>query len=255
MGIIFDIKRFAIHDGPGIRTTIFMKGCPLACSWCHNPESIGREICKMPREKRVGTHVFKEMETVGREITVDELMTEVLREKIFMDESGGGVTFSGGEPLYQPEFLLESLKACADAQIHTVVDTSGYASTQVIEKIAPFTNLFLFDLKLIDDKLHRSFTGVSNVLILRNFDWLLEHDSHLRVRIPIIPGVTDSPENLTGIATFLKTRNFPWKDVDLLPFHATAGHKYASLGLKNDFDATRTLTKNVVSDIKTCYFT
>lgn len=193
-GVVFDIKRFAVHDGPGIRTTVFLKGCPLRCRWCHNPESLEASPCELPKTYHIGTSTFTEMETVGREMSVEELMRELRKEKVFMDESGGGVTFSGGEPLFQPAFLKEMLMACKAEGMHTVVDTSGYAASTVLDSILPFTDLFLFDLKIIDTEIHSHWTGVGNSIILANFDRLISAGARVRVRIPLIPGVIAAPK-------------------------------------------------------------
>jgi pyruvate formate lyase activating enzyme len=252
--MIFDIKRFAVHDGPGVRTTVFFKGCPLKCAWCHNPESISRNIECMPRERRVGEVLIADCEQVGYDISVDELLAEILKDRVFMEESGGGVTFSGGEPLMQPEFLLQILMRCQDAGLHTVVDTSGYASLHVLKQIAPFTNLFLYDLKLMDDNLHQRFTGVSNSIILKNFEWLLETSHQVRVRVPIVPDVTATHDNLQRIADYLSGHGFPFDKVDLLPFHTTAGHKYERLHLNNEFAGIPSVSKEVIANIRMQHF-
>ncbi|HPL06444.1 MAG TPA: radical SAM protein, partial [Bacteroidales bacterium] len=165
-GLVFDIKRFAVHDGPGIRTTLFLKGCPLNCAWCHNPEGTSPEPQTVAKSISVDGQVFQEEEKVGLNMSVEQVMQELLKEKVFMDCSEGGVTFSGGEPLMQPAFLKSLLVACKKEGMHTAVDTSGYAKLSVIQDIAPYTDLFLYDLKLMDDKAHRHFTTVSNKLIL-----------------------------------------------------------------------------------------
>lgn len=237
-GVVFDIKRFAVHDGPGIRTTVFLKGCPLRCRWCHNPESLEASPCELPRTYHIGTSTFTEMETVGREMSVEELMRELRKEKVFMDESGGGVTFSGGEPLFQPAFLKEMLMVCKVEGMHTAVDTSGYASSSVLDSITPFTDLFLFDLKIIDSEIHSHWTGVGNSIILANFDRLISAGARVRVRIPLIPGVTAAPEteNLNAIYRFLEPYRDRLDGIDLLPFHNTAAHKYKRLGMRYMFD-------------------
>jgi pyruvate formate lyase activating enzyme len=242
-GVVFDIKRFAVHDGPGIRTTVFLKGCPLRCRWCHNPESLEASPCKLPRTYHTGTSVFTEMEEVGREWTVEELMHELRKEKVFMDESGGGVTFSGGEPLFQPAFLKEMLMACKAEGMHTAVDTSGYASPSVLHSILSCTDLFLYDLKIIDSDIHLHWTGVENTIILANFDRLIKEGARVRVRIPLIPGVSDSEsENLNAIFRFLEPYRDRLDGIDLLPFHTTATHKYERLGLQYEFKGMKTNT-------------
>jgi pyruvate formate lyase activating enzyme len=252
--LIFDIKRFAVHDGPGVRTTVFFKGCPLKCAWCHNPESIEPYQELMPRERRVGNVVIADCEQVGYDITVDELFAEILKDRVFMEESGGGVSFSGGEPLMQPEFLHQILIRCRDAGLNTVVDTSGFAATSTFEKIAPLTNLFLYDLKLMDEKHHQRYTGVSNIIILKNLEWLLANNHQVRVRIPVIPDITATHDNLQAIANYLDGIGFSFDKVDLLPFHATAEHKYERLQLNNEFAGIPSVTKEVVDNIRLKYF-
>lgn len=244
MGLIFDIKRFAVHDGPGIRTTVFMKGCPLACQWCHNPESISSTICKVPKTTILDGKTYIEDETVGREISVDALMNEILKDRVFMEESGGGVTFSGGEPLMQPTFLKEILMACKKKGLHTVVDTSGYASLDVLKQIALHTDLFLYDLKVMDDDVHRRLTGVSNKLILQNLSCLVHEGHSVRVRIPIVPGVSGHSENINDTIAFLSTLDKPVQGVDLLPFHRTALHKYERFGIENNYQNTKAVQKS-----------
>ncbi|MDD3489487.1 MAG: glycyl-radical enzyme activating protein [Paludibacter sp.] len=250
MGIIFDIKRFAVHDGPGIRTTVFLKGCPLRCAWCHNPESISAAICEVPKTVRIGDKTFSENETVGREITVKELMHELEKEKIFMDESAGGVTFSGGEPLMQPEFLNEALKACKNAGMHTAVDTSGYARWEILEKTAGLTDLFLYDIKIMDDKKHQEFTGVSNKLILENLRKLSAMGKRIQVRIPCVPNVTLTEENIAQTIDFLKTLAHKPDEVNLLPYHNTAAHKYERFGMENAFSVMKSMDKKELQEVK-----
>ncbi|MDD2995818.1 MAG: glycyl-radical enzyme activating protein [Paludibacter sp.] len=250
MGIIFDIKRFAVHDGPGIRTTVFLKGCPLRCAWCHNPESISTAICEVPKTVRIGDKTFSENETVGREITVEELMRELEKEKIFMDESGGGVTFSGGEPLMQHEFLNEALKACKNAGMHTAVDTSGYARWEILEKTAGLTDLFLYDIKMMNDEKHQKFTGVSNKLILENLRSLSAMDKHIQVRIPCVPNVTLTEENIAQTIDFLKTLAHKPDEVNLLPYHNTAAHKYERFGMDNHFESTKSVLKQELEELR-----
>jgi len=250
MGIVFDIKRFAVHDGPGIRTTVFLKGCPLSCHWCHNPESMSEAICTVTKTVRIGDKTFNEDETVGREMSVEEVLTELQKEQIFMDESGGGVTFSGGEPLQQAEFLFEMLAACKKKEMHTAVDTSGFARWEVLEKVAIHTDLFLYDLKLMDDNLHKTYTGVSNKLILENLSRLLDLGKKVRIRIPMIPGITITENNINESIVFLSKLNFSIEGVDLLPFHNTAAHKYDRFGIKNEFVNLKSVSKNELIDVK-----
>ncbi|MFT3752662.1 MAG: glycyl-radical enzyme activating protein [Paludibacter sp.] len=244
MGIIFDIKCFAVHDGPGIRTTVFMKGCPLSCRWCHNPESISPAICTVSKTVRIGDKAFTDAETVGREMTVAEVLKELKKEQIFMDESDGGVTFSGGEPLQQADFLVEMLAACKTGNMHTAVDTSGFSNWETLEKIAVNTDLFLYDLKIINDYLHKLYTGVSNKLILENLEKLLEMGKKIQIRIPVIPGITFTEDNINQTLDYLSRLKFPVEGVDLLPYHNTALHKYERFGMENKLVELKPMKKS-----------
>ena len=250
MGVIFDIKRFAVHDGPGIRATVFLKGCPLSCQWCHNPESMSAAICTVPKTVRIGSKSFTENETVGYETSVADLMKELRKEQIFMEESGGGVTFSGGEPLLQHEFLTEALAACQAEGMHTAVDTSGYSTWPILEKVARYTDLFLYDIKLIDTDLHQAVTGVSNNIILENLEKLLELGKAVRIRIPLIPNVTFTNSNIDQTLDFLNGLKFPIDGVDLLPYHNTASHKYQRFGLENKLGELKSIRKSDLNETK-----
>jgi len=249
-GIIFDIKRFAVHDGPGIRTTVFMKGCPLSCQWCHNPESISQDICTVTKSVRIGAKIFTEDEVVGREMTVEEVMSELRKEQIFMDESGGGITFSGGEPLVQSDFLTQMLSACHAEGMHTTVDTCGYAKWEVLKKVALHTDLFLYDLKVMDPDLHIENTGVSNKIILNNLSCLLKTGKKVRIRIPMIPGVSFTENNINETLVFLKRLNSPVEGVDLLPYHNTASHKYIRFGIENPLKEIKSVNKDELLHVK-----
>jgi len=264
-GTIFDIKRYALYDGPGIRTTVFLKGCPLACWWCHNPESQAPETELLIRANRctrcgacaeicpqdaiyleattsmtdrtrcercgrcVETCFSGARDLVGREIPLAELLREVERDTPFHDASGGGVTFSGGEPLLQAEFLAAALSACRERDIHTVVDTCGYAPWEAFEGLRRDVQLFLYDLKLLDDDRHVRYMGVSNALILRNLRILSERGARIIVRVPLIPGVNDDVESLQQLGAFMAS--LPQRHpVELLRYHDIAGAKYAALG-------------------------
>jgi len=211
-GIIFDIKRFAIHDGPGIRLTVFFKGCPLACWWCHNPEGINPGIDG----------------DIGEEISVHRLMEEIQKEVIFFDESSGGVTFSGGEPLMQPKFLASLLERCRDRDIHTAVDTSGCVPVRIFNSVIDKADLFLYDLKIMDEVEHRKYTGDSNLNVLTNLENLAKKKKSVLIRFPLIPGITDTPANIQGIASFIRDLK-SFKDVEILPFHKLAAHKYKKI--------------------------
>jgi pyruvate formate lyase activating enzyme len=263
--MIFDVKKFSIHDGPGIRTTVFLKGCPLQCSWCHNPEGQDPRPQLLYRPDRClgcgecvracpqgairldGDRVRTDSATcslcgacvevcypdareiVGREVTVSEVLAEVERDVPFYDQSGGGVTFSGGEPLLQPEFLLSLLKACHERGIHTAVDTCGHSEWQPLDEIRQYVNLFLYDLKLMDDDSHRRFTGASNQSSLGNLRSLSQRGEKIILRVPVIPAVNDDEENLWATAELAAALPSLTR-VDLLPYHNTAIHKYRRLG-------------------------
>lgn len=197
-GLVFNIQKYSTQDGPGIRTTVFLDGCPLRCWWCHHPEE----------------------ET--RTMTVDEVLAEVLQDRTFYEESGGGVTFSGGEPLAQPDFLRELLRACRACGIHTAVDTCGHAPWEHLAAAAPFTDLFIYDLHVIDEKRHIEFTGVSNKLILSNLKALGRIHANIWVRVPVVPGFNDDAAELKAIARFAASVAGV-KQVNLLPYVETGG--------------------------------
>jgi pyruvate formate lyase activating enzyme len=269
-GTIFDIQRFSVHDGPGIRTTVFLKGCPLRCAWCHNPESQSAqpeivviesrcihcgtcgEVC--PRRNGVADGDVCTLcgrcvaacptgarQQVGREVGVAELAAVVLRDHIFYDESGGGVTFSGGEPLLQYDFLRAALEAVQAEGIHTAVDTCGFGVTEQLLDIAHMADLFLFDLKLWDADRHTSYTGVSNARIIENLQALSATHGNIWIRVPIIPGINDDADNIEAIAGF--AASLPGvRQVSLLPFHRTGIGKYARLGKAFDLTDVETPT-------------
>lgn len=259
-GRIFNIQRYSIHDGPGIRTTIFLKGCPLSCIWCHNPEGqsfgpeivyydkrcIGcgkcKEVCKnealFDRDKCISCGSCAEVcyakarELAGSLVTVQEIMAQISKDSIFYEESGGGVTFSGGEPLSQPEFLLELLKQCKEYGYNTAVDTSGCGTPSTIKAISSTTDLFLYDLKLVDDEKHIKYTGVSNKLILENLETISKLRNSIFIRIPVIPGINDDDGNIRATARIIR-ETAGIEQVNLLPYHSIAADKYNRLGKKS----------------------
>jgi pyruvate formate lyase activating enzyme len=264
-GLVFNIQKYSVHDGPGIRTTVFLKGCPLHCHWCHNPEGIShrREIvvlesrclgcgrCRLacrygsvipgdgalPARSDVcevcGACVeacpTQARQVVGQELSVSQVLKSVLQDRMFYEESGGGVTFSGGEPLSQPAFLHDLLEVCRRHGLHTVVDTCGLAQPEDLLAVAALTDLFLYDLKLMDDAKHRRYTGVSNALILENLQALGRKHGRIWLRVPIIPGINDEPADLEAAARF--AAGVPGvQQVNLLPFHRTGLPKSQRLG-------------------------
>jgi len=230
-GLIFSVKRYSIHDGPGIRVTFFMKGCPLRCIWCHNPEGISALPEKYLRTNRVGGINFSREEEVGKFYTVKDITDILDKEKVFINQSGGGVTFSGGEPLLQADFLPEALKACKAKGYHTAVDTAGYSSGENFKTIIPYTDIFLFDLKHLDDARHIELTGVSNKLILENYMMLLKNAKEMIVRIPVIPGSNDSSGHLERMKKFIyESKTAALKKINLLPYHKIGSSKYKRFG-------------------------
>lgn len=224
-GIIFNIRNFSVHDGPGIRTTVFLKGCPLNCKWCHNPESQRFDIERFEKTKSLGSRSFFSYENVGKKYTVARLLDEVTKDTPFFEESGGGITLSGGEPLAQPEFTIELLRVFKSLGINTALDTCGYAPWKVVEKTIPFTDVFLYDIKIIDNQEHVNQTGVSNRLILENLKQLAESAKTIHIRIPLVEGITDSENNLQAIINVINNLKSV-KRIDLLPYHTLAKHKF-----------------------------
>lgn len=242
-GIIFDIQRFCINDGPGIRTTVFMKGCPIKCLWCHNPESQSpkREIMRH-RDKCTGckrcTGITAEddflclnggMEICGREISVDDAVSEALKDEVFYSNSGGGVTVSGGEPFFQVEFLTELIKKLKQKGIHTAIETCGLTKSENIAAAAKYTDLFLYDCKETDGTLHRRFTGADNSLILENLALLNRLGKDVVLRCPIVKGCNDREEHFCAVADLAnKYENI--LQVELEPYHPLGEGKSIALG-------------------------
>ncbi|MBT8372727.1 MAG: glycyl-radical enzyme activating protein [Deltaproteobacteria bacterium] len=283
-GKIFDIKKFAIHDGPGIRTTVFFKGCPLSCRWCHNPEGISKSTQRIYRRERCigceecikvcpnGAVVEKEkrlhwiatdcnfcktcaqvcpaeaVEFIGRTMSVDEIMAEIAKDTVFYNQSHGGVTISGGEPLMQTSFLLKLLDACGELDLHRAVDTCGHTDTQTLLRVASRTELFLFDLKHMDPEKHCRYTGVSNEMILTNLIGLCQRGARSIVRVPLIPGFNCDEENIERTGEFIASlAGIP--QVNLLPFHRTAVTKYKSLELENKAIDIKLPSKNYLETV------
>ncbi|MEN8228562.1 MAG: glycyl-radical enzyme activating protein [Bacteroidota bacterium] len=248
--VIFDIKRFAVHDGPGIRTTVFLKGCPLRCWWCHNPESQAMEPITVDFERKVNGKTVPGKKTYGEKIEVDALMEVLLRDHHFYEESGGGVTFSGGEPMMQIDGLTQLLESCRRSGIHTTVDTSGFAKREHFDKILSLTDLFLYDLKNMDSELHKKYTGANNGLIRSNADFLLENSANVVFRIPVIPGVNTTGKEVNRMIGFLKERHELMKEVHLLPYHRIAENKYFRLRMQQQFPDVREPDQAFIEQLK-----
>lgn len=263
-GIVFDIMKYSVHDGPGIRTTVFLKGCPLSCAWCHNPESCSPQpqvmffaercigcgdcagVCSNGVSRPAAGAVSwagctgcgscaavcstGAREMTGRKMNAVEVLGEIERDVIFYDQSGGGVTFSGGEPLMQADFLRQLLAGCREREIRTAVDTTGFAPPDTLLGVSSLVDLFLYDLKLMDDRLHREHTGVSNRLILDNLRALATRHNNIVIRMPVIPGINDDERNIGETGRFVST--LPGvRSMHILPYHRAGAEKYRRLGL------------------------
>lgn len=232
-GDIFDLRKFSIHDGPGIRTTVFFSGCPLSCWWCHNPEGIGLPGSRPPGftlRKRSRPVLDESSRFIGPGVRAEAVMTEIVKDRAFYDKTGGGATFSGGEPMMQTGFLGELLGLCAGNGIETALDTSGYWPWPEFEKIENLVGLFLFDLKLIDDRDHLRYTGVSNSVIHENLANLHGLGKRIWIRIPLIPGITDGSVEIDSIVAFLRGYDKIEK-VCLLPYNRMGEDKFARMNL------------------------
>lgn len=272
-GIVFNIQRFTVHDGPGIRTEVFLKGCTMRCKWCSNPESqspqrepgvyitkcIGLEHCGLCSKACPTNSILREphgfvasiqrdtcihclkcaqacpanaLKSWGVELSVDEVMDEILADRALMERSGGGVTFSGGEALYQFDFLMELLKRCKAKELHNCVETALHIPTEHLSATVPYTDLYIFDIKDISSERHKKFTGVGNELILKNAKVLSQTHCPTILRIPIIPGHNDTEENILGIRDFIleEMETVPIQ-IQLLRFRRLGEEKYTSLGM------------------------
>lgn len=250
-GLIFSVKRYSIHDGPGIRVTFFMKGCPLSCWWCHNPEGISPVQETVLQIRSVGEKEFTVNEEVGKYYSPGDILKILDKDRIFLQQSGGGVTFSGGEPMMQFDFLTGVLKACRANGYHTTVDTSGYSSPENFKAVMPFTDLFLFDIKHLDETRHIQFTGVSNTGILDNLRMVINSGKDVMVRIPVIPGKNDDPVHLSELRDLLSEINGEnLKKINLLPFHRIGKAKYSKFGLEYRMNDTEQPSHERMMELK-----
>jgi pyruvate formate lyase activating enzyme len=282
-GIVIDIHRSSLHDGPGIRTTVFLKGCPLRCQWCHNPESVSpsqelafyrdrcilcgscvdacpnhvhkiaddyhsldRTLCRLSGSC-VEACRYEALAITGKSMSVAEVMEVVMRDKAYYDASGGGLTLSGGEPMFQFDFTLSLLKMAKASGIHTCLDTCGYAPPDQFREILSFTDLFLYDIKATDSDLHRQITGVPNDLILQNLDWLYNHGAAIELRCPLVPSNNDQPQHLEKLRELrLKYPNI--RALTLMPWHNSAGSKYERYGYTDPFPTLPSASEKFIAD-------
>ncbi|MFX1380625.1 MAG: glycyl-radical enzyme activating protein [Promethearchaeota archaeon] len=288
-GVIFNIQRYSIHDGPGIRTTIFLKGCHLRCKWCSNPESINPfpelflrkdrcDQCKQCIEVCSPKAIFFENEKIqinrskcdmcmkcieicplevincsGKKVSIDYIISEVMQDELFYNNSGGGVTLSGGEPLYQFEFTLNLLKQFKKNALHTTLDTTGYAKDKDFEKILPYIDLILFDIKHLDSEIHKKETGIPNEIILDNFERCLKHNKKIWVRVPVIPNFNDSIQYMKKLAKFLS--NKPIEKISLLNYHEWGKHKYKYLDRVYPLENTDFISEDTILKFKDIFET
>lgn len=284
-GIVFDIQRFSIHDGPGIRTLVFLKGCPLRCLWCCNPESQAfspellfdpgkciscktcAETCPRGAISVTGERLFFERELcqgcgkcaqvcysgarmiAGRKMSVEEVLEEILKDTLFYRNSGGGVTLGGGEPLAQPDFAAAMLEASKKKRLHTAIETAGHIPWVHFEKVLPYTDLFLFDVKHMDPEVHRNFTGKDNALILANLERLARKGSVI-VRTPVIPGFNDTQDQIGAIARFAHRLGIC--ELHLLPYHRLGEGKYRLLGREPQKMARPKVEEEELDTLKRC---
>lgn len=233
-GRIFNIQRFSIHDGPGIRTIVFFKGCFMRCAWCCNPESQAYEIQTMIEKGK--------QKTVGRDVSVGEIMPEILADTSYYRRSGGGVTLSGGEVLGQADFARDLLRACKEAGLHTAMESTANAPFESTEKLLPYLDLYLLDIKHMDSKKHKEFTTAGNELILENAKRIAQSDTELIIRTPVVPAFNDTAEEIRAIAKFASTLQGV-KEHHLLPYHRLGQDKYAGLGRSYALDGVEPPTK------------
>jgi pyruvate formate lyase activating enzyme len=282
-GLIFKIQKYCIDDGPGIRTTVFFKGCPLKCLWCHNPESqnFNKEwffdknkciLCgnceKVCSGINIKENIFFNLscnfcgkcidycppecrQISGFYISSDNLLNEILKDEIFFKNSNGGVTFSGGEPLSQYSFLIDSLMKLNEKNVNCCIDTSGYVETEKILSVSEYTDIFLYDIKSMDDFIHKKYTGVSNKLIIKNLMELSKIHSDIKIRIPLIKGINDDEKNILSIVDMMKS--FKLTEAYLLPYHEYGVYKYDLLNKAYNLDYKNKLNNDIIENIQNIF--
>lgn len=287
VGRIFDIKKFAVHDGPGIRSTVFLKGCPLRCIWCQNPEGLetakhlwyfenrcikcekclhsckmnalsknedGKPFIKIDTETCINDGACVEVCPTNaltfdsREVSVEDVVSVLLEDAVFYKKSGGGITLSGGDPIFQHEFSIEILRACKDESLHTAIETSMYTTPKIFEKFFALVDYFIVDLKIFDSESHKKYIGQDNDIILNNFKALTKTDKEVLVRIPIIPGITDSEDNIKNIAKFVKA-NSDAIPIELINYNPFADNKYRLMNKDYELDGTTPLTEEDINKL------
>lgn len=261
-GMVFDIQRFCVHDGPGIRTTVFLKGCPLRCRWCHNPEGLSaKPQVQFLKEECIGClqcgglHTLENtdlcptgaLKQVGRSYTISELMEEVLKDREFYGQEGG-VTFSGGECLLQPEFVAQMLKVCKAAGLSTAIDTCGFVPWSSLEGTLGLCDTYLYDVKCADPGLHKRFTGRENGLILENLCRLSDSGANIWIRIPVIPGFNDTLDEMEAIAWVVNPLPGVQK-VTLMPYHTLGRSKYETLGMDSEYHTEKIITPSDIAKL------
>ena len=267
-GTIFDIQHFSVHDGPGIRTTVFMKGCPLRCRWCHNPEGLSKSLQLQFFEDRcIGCGLCGErkqlsdshrcpaeaLQICGREVDEDEVINEVLKDKIFYSNNGG-MTFSGGECLLQADFVASVLRKAKALGLHTAIDTCGYVSFEAFEKTLAYCDLYLYDIKCFTSTVHKAYTGVDNSLIIDNLKRLAETQKDIWIRIPVIPDFNNSTEEMIQIAELISPMSSV-KQVTRMPYHTLGASKYKTLGLEYPFDTDKRISERELVLLKNVFST
>ncbi|MCT4542328.1 MAG: glycyl-radical enzyme activating protein [Vallitalea sp.] len=281
-GMIFNIQRFSLHDGPGIRTIIFLKGCGLRCKWCSNPESQNTkkqimyiekncincnkcmEVCptgaiQLQNDKKISYEkctlcgkcvevcYAEALEMTGENATVKEVCDIIMKDSVYYRRSGGGVTLSGGEALLQPKFARDILKACKNNGINTAIETAAFVTKESLKLVLPYTDLVLLDIKIMEDELHKKYTGQSNETILENAKYIAQHCNTI-IRIPIIPGVNDTESNIRDTVNFAKKINI--NEIHLLPYHRLGTNKYEYLGCSYEMKSTNVPTNNQINELK-----